>query len=131
MLVALTNRSHVHHGRAHEWLSGIKSFATTPITESGLMRMLLNPVVAGQIVTGPQALSILSGIRADARCSYQQDDSSLVEPVIDVIGLSGHKQVTDLHLVNLAAKHGLVLVTFDARLATALTASNRGHVQVL
>jgi predicted nucleic acid-binding protein len=50
VLVALTNPAHVFHREAHRWLSGVNRFATTPVTESGLVRMLLNPAVSGQPV---------------------------------------------------------------------------------
>lgn len=61
VLVAITNPSHQHHRRAHQWLTGVGRFATTPITEIGLLRLLLNSSVTGQQVTGPRPLSLLPG----------------------------------------------------------------------
>ena len=131
VLVALTNPSHQHHAQAHAWLSTVERFATTPITESGLVRLLLNPAVTGQQVSGPQALAILAGVRADARASFLPDDSSLADAQVDHVGLAGHRQVTDLHLVNLAAMHAAALVTFDHRILQALAATDHRHVHVL
>lgn len=103
VLVALTNASHVFHTESHRWLAGGERYATTPVTESGIVRMLLNPAVTGQPVTPEQALGVLSGIRADARASFLVDDSSLADADVDTTGLAGHQQVTDWHPLNLAA----------------------------
>ncbi|MEZ0363298.1 TA system VapC family ribonuclease toxin [Mycobacterium sp. pUA109] len=131
VLVALTNPAHVHHAQAHQWLSTIEQFATTPVTESGLVRMLLNPAVTGQPVSGQQAIGILTGLRADVRATFLPDGSSLSSPRIDTVGLAGHRQVTDVHLVNLAALHEATLVTFDRRITQALVAADQRFVHVL
>lgn len=65
--VLLVHPSHVHHRPAHEWLAEAPAFATTPVTESGLVRLLMNPTVAGREITGREALTVLAGVRADAR----------------------------------------------------------------
>lgn len=52
-------------------------------------------------------------------------------PIIDIAPLTGHQQVTDLHLVNLCARAGLTLATFDAALPTWLVPADRRHVELL
>lgn len=131
VLVALTNPSHQHHRRAHQWLTEIESFATTPVTEAGLVRLLLNPAIAGQPVTGRQAVGILRGVRDHAKASFLADDSSLAVATIDLIGLAGHRQTTDAHLVNLAAGQGAVLTTFDRRIRDMLAGGDKDSVRVL
>lgn len=131
VLVALTNPAHQHHTQARDWLREIERFATTPITENGLVRMLLNPVVVGQEVNGEQATSVLASIRADTRAVFVPDKSSLADTNMDLIGLVGHKQATDFHLVNLAAQHSGVLVTFDRKIGQALTSTDQRFVRVL
>jgi predicted nucleic acid-binding protein len=42
----------------------------------------------------------------------------------------GRRQVTDLHLVNLAATHGKKLATFDASLRDSLVPADRTHVEI-
>lgn len=119
VLVALTNPSHVFHIESLRWLAGVERYATTPVTESGLVRMLLNPAVTGQTVTSERALAVLAGIRAESRAGFLVDDSSLADAAVDTTGLAGHRQVTDWHLLNLAARHDGQLVTFDRRIARA------------
>lgn len=131
VLVALTNASHVHHGEAHRWLAGVDTFATTPVTEAGLLRMLLNQAVTGRVVAPAVALQVLRGVRADHRARFIADDSSLADAAVDLAGLGGHKQVTDWHLVNLAARNDGVLVTFDRRLAGSLLPSDSVRVYAL
>lgn len=131
VLVALTNPSHVFHTEAHRWLGNVTRFATTPITESGLVRMLLNPVVAGQCVSTPQALAVLTGIRADDRAEFLADDASIADAAIHTAGLAGHRQVTDWHLLNLATRHDALLVTFDRRLTRAVLPEDAGRVVTL
>lgn len=57
--------------------------------------------------------------------------SSLVDSALDLTGLIGHRQVTDLHLLNLAARSGARLTTFDQRIAGALIPADRRHLRVL
>lgn len=131
VLVALTNPAHQHHGTAHAWLVGAARFLTTPLTELGLLRLLLNPAVIGQEVTTARALAVLAGVRSHPRADFLPDATSLADPALDLIGLVGHRQVTDLHLVNLARRHDCTLVTFDRRIPGSLTESDRRHVVVL
>lgn len=131
MLLALTNPAHQHHTIAHAWLSGVERFLTTPVTEIGLLRLLLNPAVTGQAVSARQALDVLSGVKGHERAEFTPDTGSLAEPAIDLVGLVGHRQVTDLHLVDLARRAGCTLATFDRRLAGALVAADRALVTVL
>jgi toxin-antitoxin system PIN domain toxin len=120
VLLALTHRQHVHHGRATAWLTKVKRWATTPLTEAALVRLLMNQTVVGVSLNAATALDVLASLRAGAGWQFLPDDSSLADPRIDLTGLMGHRQVTDLHLVNLAASHGAVLATFDSRLRSAL-----------
>jgi uncharacterized protein len=131
VLVALTNPSHVFHIEAHRWLATVERYATTPVTESGLLRMLLNPAVTAQSVSAEQALSVLRGVRADPRADFLPDDTSLAAANLEMHGLAGHKQVTDWHLLNLAARHGGVLTTFDRKLARTVASTHGALVVAL
>ena len=45
VLIALVDPAHVQHDPAHEWfaLVGMRGFATCPITENGLLRVVSHP----------------------------------------------------------------------------------------
>lgn len=131
VLVALTNPSHVFHQESHRWLRGVLRYATTPVTEAGLMRLLLNPAVTGQPVTARQALGILSGIRADPRSEFLVDDTSLADAVVDTTGIVGHQQLTDWHLLNLATRHDGLLITFDRKFARSVLPADANRIVTL
>ncbi len=130
VLVALAHPSHVHHATAHRWFSTVTTFATTPITETALLRLSLNPAVTGQQIGPADALDLLARIRALPHHRFLDDDTTLAAPAIRSAP-AGHKQVTDFHLVNLAASAGAVLATFDAALPGALHRDDRTHVRVV
>ena len=51
--------------------------------------------------------------------------------LVDDARLKGPKQVTDLHLVDLAERHNAVLATMDGRMAQALTSQDRRHIEII
>lgn len=131
-LVALCLTTHLHHQPAHRFLSALDGrWATCPVTEAAAYRLLLNPVVTGSARRAADVTSILLGMRRDPRHTFLEDGSTLAEPSVDLTVLAGHQQVTDLHLVNLAARHGALLATFDAALPTWLAPADRAHVVVI
>lgn len=130
-LVALSLTTHVHHGAAHRYLAALPGpWATCPLTESALIRLLLNPRVTTG-VNAAAALGVLAGMRRVPSWRFLADASSVADPHVDPAVLVGHNQVTDLHLVNLAVSHGARLATFDAALPTWLAPMDRGHVEVI
>ena len=131
VLIALTNPSHVHHGRAHGWFGRVSSWATTPVTETAFVRLMTNSALAGRPVTREETVSVLRGLRAWPGHRFLPDDTSLADPVIDLVGLVGHRQVTDFHLVNLAASHHMVLATFDRAIPEILVPADQHWVELV
>lgn len=134
VLIALTNPSHVRHDAAHRWLAGMTAttrWATTPLTESALVRLMTNPVVAGRDIEPAAALQVLGELRASPEHVFIVDDASLADARIALTALVGTKQVTDFHLVNLAASAGAVLATFDTRITESLSRADRDHVEII
>ncbi len=130
VLMALAHPDHAHRRAAHAWFAEGRTFATTAITETALVRLSLNPDVTGQTIAPPDALALLAAIRALPNHRFLPDGTSLAEPVV-ASAPAGTKQVTDLHLVDLAAASDALLVTFDARLARNIDPQDRHHVRVL
>lgn len=129
VLVALFDPRHVHHESAHRWFDDVESFATTALTEAAFVRLVSNPNVSGQSCA--TALEILGKVRAMDSHAFVPDDSSLAVPAISTQPLVGYRQVTDFHLVNLAAAHGLTFATFDAKLQRSLADADRRHVHMI
>lgn len=131
VLLALVVDTHVHHAVARRRFHDVAgAWATTPVTELGLARLLLTDVVMGRTVAPTEATATLRALRSAPGWSWLADDEPLDSGRIDMSVLGGRGQVTDLHLVALAARHTAVLCTFDARLPRALAPADRRHVAV-
>jgi len=117
-LVALAWDSHVHHAVIRRWFAENSSsgWATCPITESGFVRVSCNPKVLPSAIGVEAARGVLSALRAVEGHAFLVDDVSIGDA--DFPRVSGHRQVTDAHLLTLARRHGRSIVTFDAALAT-------------
>jgi uncharacterized protein len=111
VLIALVVEDHVHHGPAEAWfaVSGT-GFATCPITQGSLMRLLIRE---GQ--PAESARSVLQEIAGSPRHEFWPDNASCQD--IPVAGIVGHRQVTDAYLAHLARSYSARLATFDQALA--------------
>jgi toxin-antitoxin system PIN domain toxin len=115
-LVALAWDSHIHHARIRAWFMANSSggWATCPVTESGFVRVSSNPKVLPNPIGVEAARGVLSALRAVGGHTFMVDDVSIGDT--DVPAMSGHRQVTDAHLLTLARRQGSRVVTFDAGL---------------
>ena len=104
---------------------------TTPVTEAGFVRLSTNPAVVTERVTMPTALSMLVAMRSVPGYVFLPDRSTLAVPAIALDAVATSRQVTDAHLVNLAASSGALLATLDRGIQRMLAPANRVHVVVL
>lgn len=132
VLIALTWPQHVHHARAHAWFGALDGpWMTTPVTEAGFLRLSTNPVVVTETISMAVALGMLAAIRSAPGHVFLPDASSLADPVIALDAVAGPRQVTDAHLVNLAAASGALLATLDRGIEQLLAPADRRHLVVL
>ena len=127
-LVALAWDSHIHHARMREWFADNASegWATCPVTESGFVRVSTNPKVLPSPIGIADARRVLTALRGAEGHRFLVDDVSVVDD--DVPAIVGYRQVTDAHLLTLARRRGVRLVTFD----TTIDALAKGRdVEVL
>ena len=113
ILVALAYPPHVQHQAARQWFRRHTGpFATCPITQGTLVRMLLN----FRAVPGTEdALAVLRGFVEHPRHAFWPDTLDYLH--VDMKGVLGHKQVTDAYLAALARNNGGRLATFDKGMA--------------
>jgi uncharacterized protein len=113
-LVALVWDSHVHHAAMRAWFTtnGSAGWETCPITESGFVRVSSNPIVLPSAIGVAEARRVLSALRARPDHRFLTDDVSISDR--DVPSIAGYRQVTDAHLLTLARRNRMRLVTFDA-----------------
>lgn len=112
-LVALAWDSHIHHAPMREWFAANSTggWATCPITESGFVRVSSNPKALPSAIGVSDAREVLAALRGLDGHRFLADDVSIVDP--DVPAIAGYRQVTDAHLLTLARRSGVRLVTFD------------------
>lgn len=130
VLLALSWDRHVHHEPAHRNFAELTSWSTTPITETGLVRLLMTEAVVGRRVSGQAAIAQLRAVRAVPGWRWLPDAASPAESSIDDRVLMGRRQVTDLHLVDLAAANGMTLATFDAGIRDSVHPDDRRWIDV-
>lgn len=122
VLVALLDQDHIFHESAQSWFvaEGAADWATCPITENGLIRVLARPTYPKGPGTPAAAAKLLDDMRKFSRHSFWADDLSLLShPSIRLDALATVGQVTDTYLLALAMVRGGRLATFDRRLSTA------------
>ncbi|HEX7299463.1 MAG TPA: TA system VapC family ribonuclease toxin [Solirubrobacteraceae bacterium] len=117
-LVALAWDSHVHHAAMRAWFAAHRAggWATCPVTESGFVRVSSNAKVLPSPIGVAAARGVLSALRALEGHRFLADDVSLADS--DVPDIVGHRQVTDAHLLTLARRQRMALLTFDAAILT-------------
>ena len=113
ILIGAMLPDHVHHGRVHRWLATIQddAFATCPITEGSLLRMHM---IHARDKSAAAAWSALASVRAHAGHLFWPENFSYSE--ISPTRLSGHRQVTDAWLAELARRKGGKPATLDEAL---------------
>lgn len=96
--------------------NSLDGWATCPLTESGFVRVSSNPKVLPSPIGIAAAKGVLSALRAHPAHRFLTDDVSLSGG--DVPPIAGYRQVTDAHLLTLARRRGVRLVTFDASIVS-------------
>jgi uncharacterized protein len=111
VFIALLVDDHVHHTAAENWLAGMPgNFATCPITQGSLLRLLLRE---GQ--SAATARAVLSEATANPRHEFWPDAVAYTD--VPTAGIVGHRQVTDAYLAQLARSREARLATFDNAMA--------------
>jgi uncharacterized protein len=116
VLVALFDADHVHHELAHDWFADSRSegWATCPVTENGLIRVLSNPKYGSPLSGVPTMLDRLTKFRTSGHHEFWADSLSLTDAgIFKPSFVRGYRQLTDVYLLGLALKKSGCLATFD------------------
>nr|WP_208394379.1 TA system VapC family ribonuclease toxin [Pseudochelatococcus lubricantis] len=133
-MIALIDPGHVAHDDAHEWFASVghAAWATCPITENGVIRIVANP----KYPNSPGSPSLVTGIVRKLRAlpghSFWADDVSLVgNGDVDADKILTSAQVTDSYLLALAAAHEGQLATFDRKLSVAAVRNGKASLHLI
>ncbi|NMW60567.1 PIN domain-containing protein [Mobiluncus mulieris] len=109
-LIAFNISTHQHHNAALRWFAQADTVLVCPIAEGALFRFVVRNhfgfPVAHQLLADfcdiPKVLRIPDDLHYDNA---------------DWTGVRGHRQITDVYLVELAQRHRALLATFDQGIA--------------
>jgi predicted nucleic acid-binding protein len=99
----------VDHARANRWMNSVAEFATAPITQMGFLRVSMSPAYGASFADARTALEAMLQLKSHRFLTDATRANSLPT-------LATSKDVTDAHLVRLAASHRLKLATLDGNL---------------
>lgn len=128
VLVALHDRKHIGHDKAHTWFEQCKdlAWATCPMTENGFLRVFTQTQYPNNLTGVSDTLFLLENLiqTYSKTHHYWSDivsmrDKTLFDPKI----MRGHKQITDVYLLGLCQSNGATFVTLDTGITTAAIVS--------
>ena len=122
VLVALFDPDHVHHNLAHDWFADQRSagWATCPLTENGLVRVLWSPRFREAGLAIADISRRLHALKTTGRHTFWADDVSLTdERLFKPMRMRGHRQITDVYLAGLAQANSGHLATLDRSIPVA------------
>lgn len=135
-LIALVDSEHVHHRVITRWFRQHHSagWATCPLTENGMVRVLSQTAYPTGRRTPGQVIEILSALKTAFAQSHKfwSDDLSLTDTtVFDFALIAGSRLVADAYLLGLAFQHTSKLVSFDQNLPwQAIRGASKALIQL-
>ena len=134
LLVALFDPDHVHHEIAHDWFADHRAegWASCPITQNGLIRVLSNPRYGSPAASLRAVREAVRKFVSSKDHEFWPDDLSLCDNAIfDASAMVGYKQITDVYLLALATKRKGHLVTLDRAIPVRAVAGASGSLTVV
>lgn len=120
LLIALAWPEHTAHERASRWFGrhAREGWATCPMTQTALVRILSNPAFSERALTPSGALQVLSRNVEVPEHQFWSDSISVPDATERMAtALTGHQQITDAYLVGLAIRNRGRLATMDRGIA--------------
>jgi uncharacterized protein len=134
LLIALVDPQHVAHEAAHSWFDaeGRSDWATCPLTENGLVRIISQPNYTNFLGSAAAALKLLGTLYRLGNHSFWPDSISLLDAaLIDPAKLATSSQVTDTYLLALAVANNGRLATLDRRLSPVAVAGGAAALRLI
>ncbi len=122
VLIALFDPEHIQHETAHRWFAEERDgdWASCPLTENGLVRVVSNPAYPGSRCSVSEATVLLRRFREREDHAFWGDSVSILdERHVSVKSLQGYRQITDVYLLALAVANKGRLATFDTSIPMA------------
>lgn len=134
VLIALIDPAHVQHDRAHAWFgsSGKKAWATCPLTENGVLRIVGNSRYPNSPGTPAAVAELVAGLLTLPGHEFWPDDVTLLDRQrVYSARLLDSAQVSDSYLLTLAVAHAGQLATFDRNLVPDAVVRGRQSLHLI
>jgi uncharacterized protein len=134
VLIALLDPAHVHHDPAHAWFAheGRTAWATCPLTENGVLRIVSHPRYPNSPGAPAFVARMMKKMCALPGHVFWPDDVSLLDgKCVEAARLLASAQVIDTYLLALAVAHGGKLATFDRRVVVDAVYSGAHGLHVI
>lgn len=134
VLLALLWPALESHAAAHAWFgrAGRHAWATNPLTQLGVMRLLTNPAIAQAAVSAEAARNTLSEAISHSKHEFWPLSRELAGSLQALVSrIQRHQQWTDATLMWHAKENGGVLVSFDPGLKDLAGEELTGYIQLL
>lgn len=122
VLIALCDADHVHHDAARKWFRSNRAggWATCPITENGLLRVMGSPRYPGGLGSPDAVRPLLQQLRSTPGHVFWEGRVSLADSVkLPTLRGVPSGQLTDVYLLVQAVDRGGQLATLDTRIDAA------------
>jgi toxin-antitoxin system PIN domain toxin len=134
VLVALFHPDHINHDAAHAWFAANRSrgWATSPLTENGVLRILANSATFGDHHSPASLRTRLETLCSSDEHAFWPDKLSVLDDEFFNLSAVSHRQITDIYLLGLAVANGGRLATFDRRIPIeAVTNARRESLEII
>ena len=134
VLIARTDPGHVHHERVVRWERDRAGelFVTCPLVENGFVRIYGHPRYPGGPGSPAEALIELRHIRALPAHRFVADDLTLADRGLFLsLEALTPRQVSDVYLLALAARHGIHFATLDSQIPAERVAQGHRALHVI
>lgn len=134
LLLILHDPRHPHYDLVSQWFTqrGSKSFATCPITQSGLMRLLTHGLPGLAPFEMQEARDALQHLIRQPGHVFWPDTPAYIDSTQFLFArMQGHRQTTDAYLLGLAIHNNGKLATLDRGILHLAGKEFADHVEIL
>lgn len=121
VLLANSLELHEHHLAVRSWFqrNPTQMFATCALTETSLLRLLMNPAINEAPIDAETGIELLKRLHRHPQHRFLEQLPGPSDHVLagSLARVHGYRQMTDAYLVGLALSNGGKLATFDRNLA--------------
>jgi len=108
------------------------SFATCPITQAGMLRLLVQEIAGSTRFSVDEARAALENLVEHPRHTYWPDAPPYLQATTALSKrMQGHRQITDAYLLGLAKHHGGKLATLDKAIVSLAGPEFAGLVELI